>query len=1024
MFRSTLGFSLTFLAASACPATAHAADFMVNLPAQSLARSLSQLAGQARVDLLFSSKLVRARRAPAVRGRLTIDEALQRLLTGSRLSYRRSGYGAIVIVPAPAADAGERDDEGSIPEILVIGQRTQNADIRRTEGDILPYQVASRREVENAHAETAEGYLRSRLPANGQMATPSQLSLDNLGSARSELNLRGLGARQTLILVDGRRLPSLPSIDNGFNQPDINALPLAALSRIETLTSAAGGIYGPGAIAGVVNFVIDRDYRGGTLSVTSGIAGSGDALFKRVDGSFGFTPDGGETDIMVVFGHAVTQSLTFGDRDYTVRARRLKLQNDSETFVRQLPISSSVNVFSSLPLRLDAEAASRLAGSITHFPVGPAADYATMIANDDTIDLSLSPDANGTERSLLPASSRTSLLLNARRRISNVEVFFDGLWLRNRARSVLPSTLQHTVVPASANPFEHSVEVTFPQPGFKNVGANRSSVYRITTGAILDLPKDWRANVEYLFGGSNEVVHLEGDRLSTEAFDGAFGKMDPLGRPVPNPFQDYASFLSALDQYREPNTYRHEVSNKLSQFSMRFAGPLIYLPRGPTTLSVLGEHRSERVPASVVTLGPRDGIEEQPTPDVSQKALSVYAEARAPICGPRKMYGPLKNLELQLAMRHDRIETRVPSQIEGGSKYGNLVTVNNAVTVYTAGFRSDPLPYWMLRGSVSTGVLPPSVDQLTSRVTTLFGYLDAKRGGSFIKFGVPVIVGGSPSLRPERARTLSLGLVYTSPDNRARLSLDFTRLDKKNEVVLTSTNGLRYLTGLANVPFFLANEDRFPGRIQRLPLTAADAALGYTAGLITRIDTTALNIGRTRLDAWDLKAAYEIPDVAEGTLRLTGTAAWQPTYKRRFDTIGRWYDFADAADGALKWRGRAGVEWERGPFWIGLDGQYYGRYRITPAVPATGSDAEGIVRLQGAEYVEAQAYVDLAAAYRFSPNALGRGSLELRLGVQNLFDRSPPIVTTVEEPFYTETGYSLLGDPRQRRFNATLEYRF
>jgi hypothetical protein len=88
-------------------------------------------------------------------------------------------------------------------------------------------------------------------------------------------------------------------------------------------------------------------------------------------------------------------------------------------------------------------------------------------------------------------------------------------------------------------------------------------------------------------------------------------------------------------------------------------------------------------------------------------------------------------------------------------------------------------------------------------------------------------------------------------------------------------------------------------------------------------------------------------------------------------------------------------------------------------------DTEAIVRLQGSEHVGAQTYIDLAAAYRFKSSALVEGSVELRMGIQNLLDRSPPIVTTTDRyTFFSETGYSLLGDPRRRRFDATLEYRF
>ena len=110
---------------------------------------------------------------------------------------------------------------------------------------------------------------------------------------------------------------------NGFGQPDLNAIPLHAIERIETLTGTAGGIYGFGALGGVVNVVLRRDYRGLDLHATGGVSTYGDARRLSLEARLGFTPDGGRTDVMIYASRAWSQPLSEGQRGYEARAQAL-----------------------------------------------------------------------------------------------------------------------------------------------------------------------------------------------------------------------------------------------------------------------------------------------------------------------------------------------------------------------------------------------------------------------------------------------------------------------------------------------------------------------------------------------------------------------------------------------------------------------------------------------------------------------------------------------------------------------------
>src|SRR6201999_2013782 len=142
------------------------------------------------------------------------------------------------------------------------------------------------------------------------------------GDPRSMFDIRGLGADNTLVLVDGRRMPGTPIPGSGFEQSDINAIPLHAIERIEILTGAAGGIHGFGALGGVVNVVLDRESRGLDFHATDGISSRGDGRQRSFEVGFGHTSEDGTTDFTLFGSHAESGRVLAGDREFGVRDRK------------------------------------------------------------------------------------------------------------------------------------------------------------------------------------------------------------------------------------------------------------------------------------------------------------------------------------------------------------------------------------------------------------------------------------------------------------------------------------------------------------------------------------------------------------------------------------------------------------------------------------------------------------------------------------------------------------------------------
>src|SRR5262249_52112985 len=160
-------------------------------------------------------------------------DALRQLLSLTDLNARRAESGAWIVEPPAAAPLARPD--AVVPEILVTSQRTQNADIRRFENDVQPYTVVTKREVVSAHRDQLDQYFNSRITSNTQAVPPG---LTQMGDSLSSIDLRGLGPQNTLVLIDGRRMPQIPASASDFRQTDLDAIPLHAIQRIEVLTGA------------------------------------------------------------------------------------------------------------------------------------------------------------------------------------------------------------------------------------------------------------------------------------------------------------------------------------------------------------------------------------------------------------------------------------------------------------------------------------------------------------------------------------------------------------------------------------------------------------------------------------------------------------------------------------------------------------------------------------------------------------------------------------------------------------------
>ena len=970
---------------------------------------LVELSEKTSTELLFDQSIVKGRTARPAKDERSIEAMLVKLLAGTGIRFRRVPDGAYVLYD-PLAPEAQPPGTLAVPEILVLGKRSQNVDIRRTPNDVQPYRVVTADQIAAAHRDNVDQLLRARLPGNGDYRLGD---LIDQGQVRSSVDLRGVGTTRTLILVDGRRVPS-PADGPGFRQADLNPVPLNAIERIETLTSTAGGIYGPGATGGVVNIVLRREYRGIDLFVTGGISDRGDTAKTRLEGRLGISTPDDRTQIMLFGSYEVSNPLKAAERDYVIRARQIAYANDPWNYLVSSinagrTFSDSILVYSSSPsdpLVLKPQfGGTSLGSNHSYLPLGFLGTMQDRLnelhRNAGSVPSGLSPFAASREPSLLPPARRASAIFSARHKIggNGAELFVDGLVHHSRGGSQNTIVMRGVIGPdAPGNPFATRIFVALPNPVALSSSIFEDTVGRITAGVIIPITEKWQASGDITLGRAISTRQTSYDReYGTVVTQGLLSGLpvEP-DRPALRPLDDWQAFIDAIPAYLVRDGSSDRTPGRSFEASARLAGPVGSLSAGPATLALLAEARRERRVPSVSSGIAQAGFE------VRDEA--IYAELHAPLLPLDAAAAPLRGLQLQLAGRLNA--TTVRSFEDPARPEDRAETHSRLALSFTAGAHVRPWPFLTLRGSYATGSVAPA-PRFFLMATRVFtdSTRDPRRGGQPIG-QVTVLQGGRPRIEPEIADTLSLGFVI---DMGPRLSLDYSRISIRKEVNQSMS-----------IERLLVLESAYPDRVVRAPLADEDRAKGYTAGKITQLDRTAGNFGRSRVHSIDMNFDWKFADPWGGRIAPYAAMSWQPSLRTQVAPDLPWVQRIGFSDGPLEWRGNGGVVWTRGPTSVDLNVQYLSGYRVARAVTQAGDETPQIEAYQGGARISPQVYVDLAASrtFRLARRAAIR-TLEARLGVLNIFDRSPEIIANP-----SGRAFSPYGDPRRRRIELVLAARY
>ena len=1078
-------FGLTLLIVSSALAQDNGNDDGLIIEAQPLASALREFSQQTGLQIGYAAELADGKSSQGVDGVSDPGQALDALLEGTGLEYRFINDGTVVIRASTAAtrsiverepaestsdtaddapgepgtsatpdtdaeistlqdlrdlDAILEDEEaakesrGLMDVIVVTGSR--NVGVRRFEDDPQPYVVFNAEDLESSAASNLEDFLRTRLPQNTSQRSNQQFtSIDGSLGNTSSINLRGLGANQTLILVNGRRAPRV-SFNNGttadFQQADINGIPMASIERIEVLPATASGIYGGGATGGVINIITRRDYAGGEVQLRYGNTTDGAFDEYGFDASYGFSLEDGKTHILVSGSYADSSTLQAGERPFAERSLKLLLANDPDALFSpfQPPRAATPNIralFGPLVL-LDG---TNLGSNVTHIPTGytgvSSDNGQGLIDNAGTYNLSPSRDFDGLLRPIRQSPKVYNSSFSARREFTpELEVYLDGWFSRNEAQQPVTSLPQTVFIPggAPANPFQSTIGVTYPTLGPRFDTEATQDTLQFVAGVRYELPENWLISADYNWSRARS------ESITTEPGFDSIGVNAAIANGEIDIFRDLTETPVDVSNYEliSPNNFVGPRDTLLKNLAVRASGPAFDLPAGSINWSALVENREEILESHYnqsynFFSGVPGELDTFFVPERRQSTDSVYLEALIPLFRDNPV---VQSFELQLSARYDSYETVSPAanaifQVDGRGERPTdpIETARNTFSSvdYTAGFRWEISDDLLLRGSFGTGFLPPSVSQIFAQENPNFfvSGTDPKRGGNLFFTQTNVRFGGNPDLDPEESESWSLGAIITPRFLPGfRLSIDYAVVEKDGEILVPVNQQI------------LDFEDSLPGRIERAPLTPADIAAGFTGGEITFFDRTALNFAKTKSTSLDIQLDQLFETTRHGNFRLYGVASRARAFESQVTPESDVLDSIGFDGGPLDWRINAGLTWESpsDEWTLGWNAQYYHNYFV---YTATASDftIEQTTRRQGRADIPAETYHDLFAVYR--PRSMG-GALgglladtEFRLTVQNAFDKIPTALPGFSP---TDGRFSAYGDNRLRRYSLSVRKSF
>ena len=703
----------------------------------------------------------------------------------------------------------------------------------------------------------------------------------NGGDGRVEINLRGILAKETLVLQDGRRLAPV-----GFagDTVDLNTIPLGLIDHIDILKDGASAIYGADAVAGVFNVWLIHKFRGLELYASYGNTNLGSANDMGEERGYLLAGTGDDKTDIVVYAEFYNRAAIYSrDADISSNADFTRFggfDSRSGAFAGHVgpPPFWSPGAPDSFVYQPNLNG-----GALTPTPHA----YRNVASDPQYVPFASLPREqrlfNFADRTpALPAVDREYLYGSLDRKICDqyLELFADFKYVRTFWDSALaqlqftPDVWTDVTHPAGITPIGVGISVPIQNPfnpftvadytsqgGFDpKLPQTQSSAappgtqfttfvrYRaleagprtdkITTnnyeftgglkgnlGEFGDYFKTWNWETGFRYNEDGRVER-GGGIVDTNALRQALLDTNPA--TAFNPFGINQNSRAVID--RVFVTTNHLGTTSLTLEDLKLFGDLFNLPAGPISFAVGGEHRTERAsdqPDSLISSGQNLGGTPFESTRGSRDVWSIYWEVRVPVTSPAWNLPGLYSLELDYQERFDDFSDF------GGTERPKFSLrwqpIDSALTIratYSEAYHAPTLSD-LFRGVAvqSADVFDPRSPATESPVTTHLS--------------------GNPNLQPETAYEWTYGAVVTpgkwwSPLQGLTLQADFYHID------------LRAVTAILDPQYLINHEDQFPGQVIRGPSTGPDDPFGPIVLLLLPEQ----NLGRFIQEGWDYELAY------------------------------------------------------------------------------------------------------------------------------------------------------------------------
>lgn len=840
-----------------------------------------------------------------------------------------------------------------------------------------------------------------------QMAPYFDNFANNGATTYPTADLRGLGPGRTLTLVNGQRLP--PGV---YESRDISIVPAALIKRVDLLTGGASAVYGSDAIAGVVNFVLDNNFEGISLNVgtsayqhknrNSYLQGLMDAKgFTYPKGGSGF--DGKSRNVDIALGgsfaedrgHAMAwltwrenDPLMQGDRDYSSCAL-----NAGGTACGGSGTAPIPNFY----IYDDAGTLDSTGGAAHYDPttgvwapdMGQAYNYAPInyYQRPDTrynFGASIRYDVNDYFR---PYAEMMYINKKSRVQIAESGTFF-GQTLSIDCSNPLINTMCSDLGLSNTSPLEIYVGKRNVEGGPRTFDDDTSS-FRIVGGAEGFINDNWSYNASYAFSRTENTNISRGDFLSDRVEQalmgcpaGSFAGCIPYNVWVPNGVTKAAA--EALQ-----GTGIIKVGTSMSVLNAYVTGDFGWgfasANNDPVKL-VLGyewrKEKFEREPDTNSATGNFTGSGGPTLPLTGNiDVKEVFLESAVPLLQDK---GLVRSLALDLGFRSSDYSTSGRAstyKIGANAEIGEVRLrggFNRAIRAPSIGelFLNQSISLWEGEDPCAGSSPTFTAAQCAAMGVTAaqYGSVPDSPAGQYNQFG-----GGNPNLKPEEAKTWTLGAAY-SPIKDLDMSLDLYDIKMDNRIASIGAQTILNLCGSTSDPVFCS-------KIHRRP-SSGDLWIGSSVSTSGYIDNLSGNFGKSHHRGIDLTAAYGW-NALGGRFNTTfvGTRVLKAEIDNLPSVANTKYDCSGKINVSCqepKWRHIANVSFARDWYRVNLRWRYTAALDYVDAVSGAKLTTDKILLNNGNKLSAFNAF-DLSGSFTFGP-------LEWTVGVNNVLDKEPPMV--------------------------------